>query len=49
MYQHHTTDQIAFVIQDLHREAAANCLMARYRPAADPRFGVVRRSIASPR
>ena len=40
MYQLHTTDQIAFVIQDLHREAAANRLMAHNRPASGPRFRV---------
>ncbi len=38
MYQLHTTDQIAFVIQERRREAAANQLVARAREAR-PRSG----------
>jgi hypothetical protein len=38
MYQHHTTDQIAFAIQELRREGAANQLVARNRPARAPRY-----------
>jgi hypothetical protein len=40
MYQHHTTDQIAFVLQELRREAAGSQLMARSRPPREPRFQV---------
>jgi hypothetical protein len=40
MYQLHTTDQIAFVIRERRREGAANQLVARSRPARDPRFHV---------
>jgi hypothetical protein len=37
MYPLHTADQIAFVIQERRREAAANQLVARNRPAGSLR------------
>ena len=40
MYQLHTADQIDFVIQERRREGAANQLVARDRPAREPRFSV---------
>jgi hypothetical protein len=40
MYQHHNTDQIAFVLEELRREAAASQLVVRSRPPRDPRFRV---------
>ena len=40
MYQLHTTDQVAFIIQERRQEAAANQLVARNRPASAPRVQV---------
>ena len=40
MYQLHTTDQVAFIIQERRQEAAANQLVAGSRPARAPRFQV---------
>ena len=38
MYQLHNTDQIALVLRERRREAAANQLVARSRPPRGPRF-----------
>ena len=40
MNQLHTTDQIAFVLQERRREGVANQLVARNRPARGPRLQV---------